>query len=360
MLVVAFVLLGTGMVIYFVRLPITVRASYETDPVPHASDAADDICIWIHPTDPNRSLVIGSDKDGGIATYDLQGKELQYLEHGQINNVDLRYRFPFPHGPGALVAASERGKKQILCYTIDSNKPALQEVSRIQLQIEPYGLCLYFSDRQQAYYCFVTSTDGQVEQWQLSWHEGKIVGERVRSFKLDGKSEGCVADDELGQIYISEERKAVWKLSAEPDGDSTARTMVCRVNHGGTVSPDAEGLALYCMPNGKGYLLVSSQGSNSFAVFRRDTNEFVTRFRIGDGAVDKVTGTDGIDVTSVSLPPLYPQGLFVAQDDSNDRGNQNFKLVRWDDIAKSFNPQLEIDIGWDPRQIGATKRRDME
>lgn len=34
-------------------------------------DAADDPAVWIHPETPERSLVIGSNKRGGIATYTL-------------------------------------------------------------------------------------------------------------------------------------------------------------------------------------------------------------------------------------------------------------------------------------------------
>ena len=36
----------------------------ETSPVPHTGDAADDVAIWVHLTDPVLSTIIGTDKQG--------------------------------------------------------------------------------------------------------------------------------------------------------------------------------------------------------------------------------------------------------------------------------------------------------
>src|SRR4051812_47856200 len=44
----------------------TVEASRSTDPVPHDGDAADDPAIWVDPSDPARSRVLGTDKEGGL------------------------------------------------------------------------------------------------------------------------------------------------------------------------------------------------------------------------------------------------------------------------------------------------------
>src|SRR5210317_39521 len=67
-----------------------VTATLETEPVPSGGDAADDPAIWIHPTDPGLSTIIGTDKRGGLAVYALDGTELQYIPAGRLNNVDLR------------------------------------------------------------------------------------------------------------------------------------------------------------------------------------------------------------------------------------------------------------------------------
>ena len=105
---------------------------------------------------------------------------------------------------------------------------------------------------------------------------------------------------------------------------------------GGNLVADVEGLAIAYGADGKGYLLVSSQGNYSYVVYRREgNNEFVKRFRVGDGSgIDGAEETDGIDVTTANLGPAFPQGVFVAQDGFNDKGNQNFKLVPLQAILK--------------------------
>ena len=41
---------------------VEVQPTVETEPSHHSGDTADDMAIWIHPTDPSLSLVIGDDK----------------------------------------------------------------------------------------------------------------------------------------------------------------------------------------------------------------------------------------------------------------------------------------------------------
>lgn len=74
-----------------------VMATVETDPVSHDGDSADDAKVWIHPTKPNRSVIIGTDKhdtEGGLAIYDLAGKLIFFAKDGRMNNVGVRYNFP--------------------------------------------------------------------------------------------------------------------------------------------------------------------------------------------------------------------------------------------------------------------------
>ncbi len=147
-------------------------------------------------------------------------------------------------------------------------------------------------------------------------------------------TEGCVADDELGHVYIAEEQVGIWKYGAEP-GSGTARTQVDRTGSGGHLTADVEGLTIAYTGNGTGYLIASSQGNSTFVMYQREAhNAYVKTFAIGAGnAIDGVSGTDGIDVTTANLGPAFPYGVFVAQDDANTGGNQNFKLVPWQHIV---------------------------
>ncbi len=358
-------LLGTGIIILLLVLiggfrwhrsqpAATAAATVETEPVPHGRDAADDICIWIHPETPALSTVIGTDKKGGLAVYDLSGKQLQYLAAGRMNNVDLRYNFSLGGKTVALVAVTNRRDDTIACYTVNPATRLLVPAGAIKTGIRVYGTCMYYSRKNNAYYCFVNSAGGKVEQWLLKdGGQGQVTGEKVRAFAVGGATEGCVADDELGYLYIGEERAALWKYYADPGVGDNWRQRVCSVGYLKRIWPELEGLTLYYQSNGTGFLLASCQGNNGFAVFRREgNNEYLGSFGIRQGVVDRVTHTDGIDVTNVTLGPAFPQGVFVAQDDKNDSGNQNFKLVPWERIVEVLAPKLAIDTSWDPRQIG--------
>src|SRR5579875_2379969 len=71
---------------------VTPAAKVQTEPVPSEGDAADDPAIWIHPDDPARSLVLGTDKKGGLHAYTLDGRPKQLISPGsRPNNVDLLY-----------------------------------------------------------------------------------------------------------------------------------------------------------------------------------------------------------------------------------------------------------------------------
>ena len=43
--------------------------------------------------------------------------------------------------------------------------------------------------------------------------------------------------------------------------------------------------------------------------------------------------TDGVCATSTPLGDAFPAGVFIAQDDEDEAGNQNFKVVDWEEIA---------------------------
>lgn len=306
-----------------------IHATVETDPVPNGGDAADDPAIWINPADPTQSTIIGTDKRGGLAVYDLNGKQIQYLPDGQMDNVDLRDGFSLGGQKVAIVAASNRKDNSIALYKVNPNTRQLENVAARSIKhgVAAYGMCLFRSEKSGKTYYFATSKSGDVEQWELVDTSGKVDAKKVRNFKVGGVIEGCVADDQLGQFYVSEEAIGIWKYGAEPEAGSQ-RTQVAKVGDGHLFA-DVEGLAIAYGPNGTGYLMVSSQGNYSYVVYRRESNnEFVKKFRIADsGKVDGAEETDGIDVTTANLGPAFPNGVFVAQDGFNDKGNQNFKLV---------------------------------
>ena len=312
----------------------------ETEPVHTPGDAADDPAIWRHPLDPSLSTILGTDKDSGLAVYDLSGNELQFLDDGRLNNVGLRHAFPLSGESVDLVTAGNQSDSTIAIYRVNRATRALENVAARKIRTcAPYGSCMYRSPITGKLYYFVNAREGTVEQWELFDNgDGKVEAQRRRAFEVGYRPEGCVADDDYGYLYLGVEEIGIWRFQAEPDA-GTEHLVIDHTGLEGHLTAEVEGLAIYYSDHRSGYLIASSQGSNEFVVYRREPdNAYVTSFKIVAGnRIDGVSHTDGIDVASFYLGPRFPKGVFVAQDDSNDGSNQNFKLVSWELIAKAMN-----------------------
>jgi 3-phytase len=336
------------------ELQVAPIARVQTEPVPSQGDAADDPAIWIHPGDPALSLVLGTDKKGGLNVFDLDGKRLQIVSNGvRPNNVDVLYDVPLSAGTIDLAIAGTRSKAKpgVAIWRIDPKTRQLFELGPVPAFPvfgggEPYGSCVYHSPRDRRFYFFVTSKEGDVEQYRLDPSGmDAIRGTLVRKLHVGQIIEGCVADFDLGWLYVSEETVGIWKYGAEPDSGST-RTLTARIGEHG-LKPDVEGLTIYYATGTKGYLIASSQGASTFKVYEREgANTFVQTIDPGGDARLDVGESDGIDVTNVAMSSRFPRGLFVCQDGRQREGRQNFKLFAWEDIAGN---QLLIDTTRPPR-----------
>jgi 3-phytase len=173
--------------------------------------------------------------------------------------------------------------------------------------------------------------DGRIDQVAIDMAGATPTGKVVRSMKLGTQSEGCVVDDRTGILYVAEEDIGLWKFDAAPDG-SVVATALAKAD-GKEIVMDAEGVAIAPMGADGGYVIVSSQGDNAYAVYKLPEASYVGRFRIGAGVVDGVQETDGIELMLGDFGPNFTGGLFVVQDGDNLPETQNFKLVRWTDIA---------------------------
>jgi 3-phytase len=349
-------------------VPGRVAATVETEPVPHASDAADDAAIWVHPTDRSLSTVLGTDKldGGGLGVYDLIGRQLYFYSDGNLNNVDVRYNFPLGDTRGSLVAVTNRANPvSLIFYSVNVTDRSLLKVGEVLLGgsgiDQPRGLALYHSAVSGKYYAFVTNFGTNiVYQFDLDGTSGSVTGAIVRSFDVGTTAEGMVADDDLQRLYVSEEDVGIWRYGAEP-GEGDTRTLVDGViSDGGHLIPSIKGTAIYYRSDGGGYLIASSEGAGNFSVYDRVDNAFLGNFEILAGNdVDNVNGQDGIDVMNLPLGEGFPQGMFVSQDHVNtdsgngNGGNQNYKYVPWQVIANDFDFPLTIDTVFDRRRVGA-------
>lgn len=321
-----------------------VVASVETDPVPSFDDAADDPAIWVHPTDPAKSLILGTDKKHGLMVYTLAGKQVQAIPAGRLNNVDVRQGI-VGWTAGSLAVATNRTTKTIDFFSIDDTGKVAPVGSIASNFDDPYGISLYRSPTSKQLFVFACDKGGLTRQWRIELSAGtptgQVAAQEVRSFHIGTQAEGMVADDDRGLVYIGEEKAGVWKYNAEPDA-SANRTLVAAASPVGPLVADVEGLAIARGPAvGSGFLVVSSQGDDSYHLFDlSEPHAHRGAFRIGKGAKPGTPGsvedTDGIEVLTRSFGPAFPEGLIVAQDGRNGTKPQNFKLVGWGDVLRTL------------------------
>jgi 3-phytase len=324
---------------------LTVQPVVETEPVANYGDAADDPAIWIHPRDPAKSLIIGAQKKLGLEVYDLTGRRVQTLPVGRINNVDLRQGVELGGRRRDIVAGSNRTSKTLDLFEVNAATGRLANAVAAPIPTgfgDPYGLCMYHSASSGKLYVFINDPDeGDVRQWEIEAAGDKLGAKLVREFTVGTQAEGCAADDETGALYVAEEDLGLWRYGAEPAAGSERRQLDSTAE-GGHLTPDVEGVGIFHGRDGAGYLVVSNQGADNYAVYRREgDNAFIGHFAIVANdvlGIDGASETDGLDVTSAAVGKAFPQGLLVVQDGRNitPAEKQNFKLVPWERVAAAL------------------------
>lgn len=120
---------------------------------------------------------------------------------------------------------------------------------------------------------------------------------------------------------------------------------------------DAEGVDIYYGRGATGYVLVSSQGDDRFAVYRTEgRNRSLGTFKIHGIGVDDINGSDGLAVTN-RVVGKYVEGLLVSHDEPETGGDvdperdpTNFSYVDWGQIADALHlMRPSTAAGNDPR-----------
>ena len=380
----------------------SISAVHPTDETPpllrtETGADADDPAIYLHPNNPAQSLVITSLKDAGLAVYDLDGQLLQEISPAtpgdiRFNNVDIVYNFQIGDETVDLAVATDRENDTLAIWNIDPQTRQLTNITAANLsnpaasifgiddgEQTAYGLATYTNPNTGETYAFVTQADGnQIAQLELTANNnGTVSATEVRRLNVpipeggeleDAQLEGMVVDQELGFLYAGQENLGIWKFEAGANA-STAGILIDEVKpNGENIEADVEALTIYYADNGTGYLLASSQGDNTFAVYEREgDNQYLGNFFVGEsGNIDGAQESDGADVINVPLGNRFPNGLLVVQDGANEpeavsqdpedgeiqNFNTNFKFIPWENVANAFENPLEIDtFNYNPRQI---------
>lgn len=324
---------------------VSITPDVQTQVMARFGDAADDPAIWVNKKRPQKSLVIGTNKQQGLFVYDMQGREVQHFNTGKLNNVDVRYGVRLGKEVVDIAVATNRDDNSLAIYTIDPKNGKLRFSGSVPTDLEEiYGFCLY-QNASGVTYAIPNAKSGEFQQIELTvvadqknqnthiWQ-----GKKVRSFFVKSQPEGCVADDKNQRLFVGEEDEAVWTIGAEPDA-GTQVELVLRA--GDVLVADVEGMGIYQGKN-KNYLVVSSQGNNSYVILDA-TAPYKTRGVIrvdldAERGIDGVSETDGLEVTHANLGGAFGEGMLVVQDGHKvmPEAPQNFKYVSWEKIRTAL------------------------
>ena len=309
----------------------------------------DDPAIWVHPTAPERSLVLGTVKvaapDGGIAVFGLDGSVRQLVTGiDRPNNIDVEYGFAFGGRTVDIAVVTERFQRRLRVFSIAADGSGLSELGAVPV-LEgqageagaPMGIGLYRRPGDGAVFAIVAPKTGPVDGylWQYRLQDAgggrlaAVFARRFGRFSGTGEIEAVAVDDEAGHVYYADEGNGLHKWPADPDrpGASTELAHFARDGFSG----DREGIAIYATPGGAGYVVATDQlpVNSRYHVYRRDTKPGAapdhTVVRVFAGGAES---TDGIEATSRDLGPDFRGGLFVAM----NSGARNFLFYRWSDI----------------------------
>jgi 3-phytase len=353
---------------------VDIRAAVATAPV---SDDPDDPAIWVHPVDPSQSLIIGTNKvaapRGALVVFGLDGKIRQTIAGlDRPNNVDVEYGLMVGGKPIDIAVTTERLQHRLRVYRIwERGRPArpgaaetaalpdggaLADISsgggapvlegETGERAEPMGIALYRRPRDGAVFAIISPKtgprDGYLWQYRLQDDgSGRVKATRVRRFgSFSGlkEVEAIAVDDALGYVYYGDEGNGIHKWHADPDHPQAARELA----HFGRTefAADHEGIAIYARDDGTGYIVCTDQiaGNSHYHIYRREggpggPHDHAAMLKCVRGGADS---TDGIEVTSAPLGPVFPNGLLVVM----NSGPRNFLLYRWEDVALTGAPKL--------------------
>ncbi|MDW8290285.1 MAG: phytase [Armatimonadota bacterium] len=310
---------------------------------PVASDA-DDPAIWLHPQSPTRSLIIGTDKGGGLYVFNLQGQQVQRITGlRRPNNVDVEYGLRLGNRRVDIAVATEREAGRLRIYAIEGGR--LRDIghpegTRVFVGEEgdralPMGIALYRRPRDGVIFAIVSRKSGPQEgylwQYQLvPQRDGTVSLRKVRAFGRfsgEGEIEAVAVDDALGYVYYADERFGIRKYHADPDHPRAGEELAVFGTSG--FEGDREGIAIYPTGARTGYILCVDQRPEDSVVYlypregsRTNPHQHEPALAVIRSSADE---TDGLEVTSRALGGRFPRGVLVMM---NSKG-KNFFLYPW-------------------------------
>lgn len=314
-----------------------LKPTVVTETVLHDTD---DPAIWIHPTNPKESLVIGTDKDtdGGLYVFNLQGKIIKKSETiKRPNNVDIAYGLKIDGVLTDIAVTTERETNKIRIFSLPDLKPLDNggiPVFEGELERDPMGIAIYTRPSDKAVFAIVGRKSGPSGSylWQYELKgtsNAKVEATLVRKFgAYSGKKEieAIAVDNELGAVYYCDEQYGIRKYKADPSlNDNQELALFGQKDF----KSDHEGMAIYKSSATTGYILVSNQQVNSFMVYPREgSNGNPNDYRLLAEIPTSTIECDGADVTAIDLGKPFDKGLFVAMSNGKTFHFYDWKIIQ--------------------------------
>lgn len=326
--------------------PVVATESVEVD--------ADDPAIWVNSRNPAQSLILATDKGGSLYVFGLDGKIRQRITGLRgPNNVDVEYGFVLQGRRVDIAVVTEADARRLRVYEISAEDGKLRDVSGDNLGVfrtggqgaKPMGIGIYRRPRDRAIFAIVSRSKGPKQnymgQYRLSDDgTGRVKAEEVRKFgRFSGKGtiEAVAVDDEAGYVYYGDEEAGIRKYFADPDKPGADKELAFFGE--ADFLKDREGIAVYCLDGLAGYIICSDQTLDSrYLIYQRkgtdrDPHDHSELLKVVCGGAEY---TDGLDATSKSLGPRFPNGILVVM---NNR-ERNFLVYDWRHIAQTGTPVL--------------------
>jgi 3-phytase len=335
---------------------------------------------------------------------------------GRYNNVDIAHDVVLAGELVDVAVVSDRYNDQLRFFLIDpagaEAETPLREVTAPEQEFlfsadrevvdeehTAYGVAVWQPSADETYAVVTQEGDTTIAAARIVETDGGLGYEQIEPLEMPGsfplpdgttwtpcnepgiepQLEGVSVDQRTDVLYAAQEDVGLWRVplplgSGEPRLVDTVtdfgihdsydpETEECEPvdpeaeGYGGDLlTADAEGVDVYYGPGRDGYVIVSSQGDDSYAVYSTlGRNHPLGSFRVAGDGVDDLNGSDGLTVTNRAVGD-YDEGLLVSHDEpetgagvDEERDATNFSYVSWGDIADAMGLLVSTRAGNDPR-----------
>jgi 3-phytase len=324
---------------------------------------------------------------------------------GRYNNVDIAYGLDVAGEATDVAVVSDRYNDQLRFFAIDpagsDAAEPLTEITAPELEFlfspdretvaedqTAYGLAVYQPNDGETYAVVTQEGNATIATARLTTGADGVGYTDVEHLAMpdefplpDGTTwvpceepgvgpqlEGLAVDRRTGTLYAAQEDVGLWRVplplgSGEPrlvdrvedfgvhdayDPETEECVPVdpqARSYGGKNLVADAEGVDIWYGPGRKGYVIVSSQGDDTYGVYDlRGRNRSLGSFRVAGDGVDDVNGSDGLAVSNAPVGE-YESGLLVTHDEpetgadvdpDREADATGFSYVHWGDVTKAL------------------------